>query len=259
MAHLKMISEQLDENVIGKLTYLPERLGMYISKNEKIITVNTGISSDMFNAICLKDYDISWQVARDMFHAEGLPFALGCGFGDKGEKCRNFLEKLGLKYDEIETGMFVDITQVDRRLNYGKLKITQVGDEHTLDDFIAVYKGIVSTDAEAIERFYTAAASCILEPESSLKLFVGYIAERPIATGALFLYAGVAGIWDITVLPNFRRRGIATDMVAHLLIQGLDVYKYNTAVLTASVAGEKVYRKMGFQKIKDFFIYNMVG
>ena len=40
MAHLKMISEQLDENVIGKLTYLPERLGMYISKNEKIYLVN---------------------------------------------------------------------------------------------------------------------------------------------------------------------------------------------------------------------------
>ncbi len=253
---MKTISEQLDENVIGKLTYLPERLEMNIFRNERVTAVNTGMSSDMFNAVCLKGVrDSDLQEICEIFGEQ--PFALVCGFDDNGEKCKDILAKSGFRHDEVEAGMFIDISTMNIQLNQSELKISQVTDERILSDFIAVYKEIVPADAEAIEQFYTAATPCILEPKSSLKLFVGYIAERPIVTGALFLRADVAGIWDITVSPNFRRRGFATNMVNHLLLTANRIYRCETAVLMASIAGEKVYRKMGFQKIKDFFICNV--
>ncbi|MCR5225125.1 MAG: GNAT family N-acetyltransferase [Alphaproteobacteria bacterium] len=253
---MKTISERLDENVIGKLTYLPKLLGMNMFRNERIMAVNTGVSSDMFNAVCLTDvYDSDLQEICKMFGEQY--FALVCGLGDNGEKCRDVLAKSGFQHNEVEVGMFIDIPTMDMQQNHRELKISPVTSVHTLSDFIAVYKEIVPADAEAIERFYTTAAPYILKSKSLLKLFVGYIAERPIATGALFLHADVAGIWDITVSPNFRRRGFATDMVDHLLLTANQVYKHKTAVLTASIAGEKVYRKMGFQKIKDFFICNV--
>ena len=253
------ISEQLDANVIGKLTYLPERLGMKVFEDERIVTVNTGIPSDMFNVVCLKEYDADWQTAQDMFDAAGLPFALQYGFGNNKEKREDFIEKSCVKSEEVESGMFMDISALSDVVHCAELEILQVTDSRTLRDFITVYKGIIPDDGAAIEQFYSAAAPFIINSDSALKLFVGYIAERPIATGALFLHADVAGIWDVTVLPNFRRRGIATDMVTRLLIQARDVYKYHTSVLTASDAGEKVYCKMGFQKIKEFYIRNVVG
>ncbi len=53
--------------------------------------------------------------------------------------------------------------------------------------------------------------------------------------------------------------GIATDMVSHVLFEARDKYDCNKGVLTASELGEKVYSKMGFQRIKDFYIFNVEG
>ena len=67
----------------------------------------------------------------------------------------------------------------------------------------------------------------------------------------------VAGIWDITTLPEFRKKGIGTDMTIHALEHAKNFYNCSVGVLTASKDGERVYRKIGFQKIKEFRIANV--
>ena len=254
---IKVISRQLDENIIGKLTYLPKLMKMEVSDREGILSVNTGISCDMFNVACMREACSDLQSTHSMFRANRLPFAWWIGFGNNRMKCKEAIQKLGIEDCEVETGMFVDIEKMSTTCDYDTLKILQVVDSRTLRDFITAYKELIPMDSEAIDLFYSTSKPFILDKDSKLKLFVGYVADRPVSTAALFLSSDVAGVWDVTVLPEFRRMGIATDMASHVLSEARDKHGCDMGVLTASELGEKVYSKMGFQKVKDFYIFNV--
>ncbi len=248
---------QLDANVIGKLTYLPQCMKMKISKQQDSILVNTGIPCDMFNVACLLDDSANLKSITDYFR--NLPFAWWVGFGNDSEKYKQKIEEFGLKNPEIESGMYADISKILEVPICEILRVSQVADIISLQDFIDVYEKIIPADKNSIEKLYLSAASFLFEKQSSIKLFVGYVDHQPVATGALFLYENIAGVWDVTTLPDFRNLGIATNMVRHALFFAHDVYNCKIGVLTATKSGEKVYRKIGFQKIKEFFIYNVFG
>ena len=252
---INQISDQLDANIIGKLTYLPSCMKMNVLQNKNAVLVNTEIPCDMFNVACLIDGNSDLKSISDSFN--NLPFAFWVGFENGGEKGKLKLEEFGLKNPEIESGMYADITKIPRVSNCEILRVSRVTDLISLKGFIEVYKKIVPADGNSIEKFYLSSAPFIFEKQSSLKLFIGYIDQQPVATGALFLHADVAGIWDVTTLPDFRNLGIATKMVRHMLLYAHDEHNYKIGVLTATTSGEKVYKKIGFQKIKEFFIFNL--
>lgn len=228
---------------------------MNVLQNNNSVLVNTEIPCDMFNVACLIDSNSDLKSISDSFN--NLPFAWWVGFGNGGEKCKLKLEEFGVKNPEIESGMCADVSKISRTLNCKILRISQVNDLISLRYFVSVYKKIIPADRNWIEKFYLSSASFILERQSSLKLFVGYVDQQPVATGALFLHADVAGVWDVTTLPDFRNLGIATETVRHMLFYAYDVHNCKIGVLTATKLGENVYRKIGFQKIKEFFIFGV--
>jgi ribosomal protein S18 acetylase RimI-like enzyme len=186
-----------------------------------------------------------------------MPFAWWIGFDDNYPQCKNDLEKLGFTCDEHESGMFAEIKKLSHEKKCNELQIHLVDDIKKLDDFIQIYCELMPHDANAIKIFFEKASEHILNPESSLKLFVGYFQDQPAATGALFMDENTAGVWDVTTLPQFRRRGIGTDMTLHALFYAFDNFGHRIGVLTASEDGEPVYRKIGFQKLKDFHVFNV--
>lgn len=262
---MKNISNQLDANILEKLTYLPRCMKMNVLQNKNSVLVNTGMPSDMFNVACLTDCGVDLESIAKSFRS--LPFAWWVGFEnvrfkndrEKFEKCKRKFEEFGLKNPENELGMYADIRKIERNSNCEILRIAQVADLISLRYFVEVYKKLLPADAEAIERFYLSASPFILENDSPLKLFVGNVDHQPVATGALFLHADVAGVWDVTTLPDFRNLGIATNMVRHALFYAHDTHGHRTGVLTATRSGEKVYSKLGFQKLKEFFVFNVLG
>lgn len=84
--------------------------------------------------------------------------------------------------------------------------------------------------------------------------FVSMLDGRPVGTLILFFGAGVAGIYDVGVLPDFRRRGIATAMSAEAC-RFARQQGYRAAVLTATSAGEPVYRNLGFAEVCRISVY----
>jgi ribosomal protein S18 acetylase RimI-like enzyme len=250
------ISKLLDENKIGKFTYLPSLMRMDVT-DDKVTVINSGIPSDMFNIVCRAKSKNALNSALQKFRDLKLPFAWWVGFDDDYSECKNDLEKLGFACDEHESGMFAEIEKLSRDRKCDELQISLVDDEKKLDDFVQIYQELIPHDAKAIGEFFERASEHILHPESSLKLFVGYFQDQPAATSSLFLNENTAGVWDVTTLPQFRRRGIGTDMTLQALFYAFDNFGHRIGVLTASKDGEPVYRKIGFQKVKDFYVVNM--
>jgi ribosomal protein S18 acetylase RimI-like enzyme len=254
---MKHISKLLDENMIGKFRYLPSLMSMDVSSCDGAVIINSGIFSDMFNIVCEIRNKKALQSAAEKFHSEKIPFACWIGFDNDYPECKNDLEEMGFVCDEHESGMFAEIEKLSREKKCAELQISPVDDSKKLNDFIQIYRELMPHDADAIKMFYERASEHILNPESSLKLFVGYFHNQPAATSALFMDENAAGVWDVTTLPQFRRRGIGTDMTLHALFHAFDNFGHRIGVLTASEDGEPVYRKIGFQKLKDFYIFNV--
>lgn len=84
--------------------------------------------------------------------------------------------------------------------------------------------------------------------------YIGLWNGKPIASATLFFLDGVAGIYNLAVLPEMRGKGIATAMVISLLLtaQSLDC---RIGILQSSMMMVNTYQRLGFQKLSEWKIY----
>jgi ribosomal protein S18 acetylase RimI-like enzyme len=92
------------------------------------------------------------------------------------------------------------------------------------------------------------------EPESPQWRYVGYLSGAPVATAELTIGGGVAGLYNITTLEAYRRRGIGTALTLRPLLEARD-HGLRTGVLQAAPAGVGVYRQIGFRAFGDITEY----
>ena len=84
--------------------------------------------------------------------------------------------------------------------------------------------------------------------------FAATVDGRMVGTALLLTTHDVAGIYVVTTMPEYRRRGIGTALTAAALEiareRGLRV-----GTLQASPLGEPVYRRMGFETVAEYRLY----
>jgi GNAT superfamily N-acetyltransferase len=78
--------------------------------------------------------------------------------------------------------------------------------------------------------------------------FSANIGERAVGEATLFAAAGVAGLYDVEVLKEFRRRGIGTALVQAALDKAREL-GFSVAVLGATDLGQGVYARLGFRQV----------
>ncbi|CAN5324467.1 hypothetical protein BH23CHL1_BH23CHL1_12050 [soil metagenome] len=81
-------------------------------------------------------------------------------------------------------------------------------------------------------------------------LYLGFIGDVPVAISALFLTAGIAGIYNVTTVVDVRRRGIGAAMTWCAIADGFNA-GCDLAYLQSSAMGFSGYERMGFRKVID--------
>ena len=167
---------------------------------------------------------------------------------------KKYLEAFGLNFSEsFATEMAADLrTLSEARVGTNHLKVVCVADQETLRKWIHIASiGFrVPVEFEATWYEFFAEAACTAPFRTYLALLDG----KPVATSQLFTSAGVAGIYNVTCLPEARRQGVGTAVVMAPLLEAREM-GYQVGILQASAMGYNVYRRIGFQDFGKLSLY----
>jgi GNAT superfamily N-acetyltransferase len=98
------------------------------------------------------------------------------------------------------------------------------------------------------EAFAELAVTIGLGSQSPFRHFLARVDGEPAATCSLFLGAGVAGIYDVSTLPELRNRGLGRQITGAAMREA-SARGYRMAILHSSALGAGVYRALGFQDV----------
>ncbi|OAI39907.1 hypothetical protein AYO38_06700 [bacterium SCGC AG-212-C10] len=118
-------------------------------------------------------------------------------------------------------------------------------------DFIATAAGGFGSGREVFEVFFE--GRDIGPPECAF--FVGYLSGARVASAAVTITNGVAGLQNIATLPVYRRRGIGEAMTRAALETGIAA-GCDVAALTATPRGYPLYRRMGFADAGSYMTWD---
>ena len=90
--------------------------------------------------------------------------------------------------------------------------------------------------------------------DPSVHYYLGWLADKPVATSLLFLSGGVAGIYNVATLPEFRHQGIGSAMTVAPLLQAR-TWGYRIGTLQSSPMGLHLYQRLGFREYCTFQVY----
>ena len=132
------------------------------------------------------------------------------------------------------------------------LEIVLVNDDKSLHQWIHVASvgfGVPSEMEEVWFEFFNYAACHI-----PFQTYLGLLDGKPVATSQLCNSAGVAGIYNVTCLPEARKRGIGSALVLRSLLDARKV-GMKIGVLQSSSMGYNAYRRLGFQNFGQLSVY----
>jgi GNAT superfamily N-acetyltransferase len=93
--------------------------------------------------------------------------------------------------------------------------------------------------------FYDAYARHGFGPEASSLHYIGYLGDQPVTSATLLLAGGIAGVYDVSTPPAWRRHGFGGAITAAAL-RAAWLRGYQSAWVWSSQMGQSVYRRLGF-------------
>ena len=164
------------------------------------------------------------------------------------------LEAQGLTFREsFATEMAVDLMCLPAKAQApNSLQIVPVENGATLRKWIHVASiGFgVSHDVENVWYDFFETVSW----ERPFYTYLAFLNGEPVGTSQLFTSAGVAGIYNVTCLPQARGQGIGAAITLAPLLDACEM-GYRVGVLQASSMGNKVYQRLGFEDFGKLSVY----
>lgn len=157
-------------------------------------------------------------------------------------------------FHEPSVGMAATIGRIDESTPMPMVRIARVSDAASLAEWSRVLCDSFGAPQSFGEAFAEMAHGVGFGRDSAFRHYLARAGNVPVATCSLFLGAGVAGIYDVSTLPEWRRRGIGAAITRFAMLDAFAAGS-RTAILHASALGAGMYRSLGFEDICDIGQY----
>ena len=209
----------------------------------------TGLPSLMANGVCrtrLSDDEApAWILkAKRLCQERGLPMMWLVGRQTPPVALGEMLVTHGFR-ERPQRSMALDLGQTPVEApDVPGLSITDATGDQGMRDFRLVCADFGADQATLdgyLQLLLAAGHGC----GKPIRHFVGYLEGRPVSCSSLACFDGVAGVWNVVTLEDYRGRGIGTALTIHACFAG-KARGYRYCVLSASRLGASVYRRIGF-------------
>ena len=155
--------------------------------------------------------------------------------------------------DAFATEMAVDLSQLpDDLLTHPGLRIVPVNDKYALQQWIHVASIGFRVDESFEKLWFDFFADAIFDRR--FQTYLALLDGKPVATSQLFLSEGVAGIYNVSCIPDARGQGIGSVVTLAPLLEARQ-RGYRIGILQASKEGYNAYRRLGFQDYGKLSVY----
>lgn len=155
------------------------------------------------------------------------------------------LRSLGFQHDDHTPGMAIDLAALPPQ-SPGRLTIQTVQGGVALADW-------VSTFVRGYELPQHMASPLLALVDSlgtglPFRYYLGSLDGTPVAASALFVGAGVAGIYNVATIPEARGQGFGSTLTLAPLYEARDM-GLRAGALQSSDIGYRVYERLGFRRL----------
>ena len=157
----------------------------------------------------------------------------------------NRLEQLGLKRNNQGEPVMVADLRMMPAIPKADVEIIQVSTEAELREWQHATGDGFGSGFEFAAIWGNTYLKKGLEPNNPFMHFTGYVNNKPVTSVSLLLAGGIAGIYDVSTIPAYRKRGLGRTITQHAMRIAAQ-RGYEIAYLRSSHEGFNVYRSLGF-------------
>jgi GNAT superfamily N-acetyltransferase len=245
----------LEANMVAFWTGYGRAPGAELYEGDDLVRVVTGVSEPLFNGVFrarLIPDAVDSAIATTLAHVAPRRVPMFWWFAPwtRPANLGTHLEQHGFIHAGDSPAMAVDLrTLPEEPPKIAGLVVAPVEDL----EMLRIWARVAAIGTEFPERFHEELVA--LEDGVGLRpredFYTRYIAYQDgvaVATSALLLHAGVAGIFAVATIPQARRRGLGTAITQAPLLEARR-RGYRVGTLQSSPMGFPVYGRLGFREV----------
>jgi len=228
--------------------------GALMRRADGISLIATGLPMMMFNLVLIEDETAHDEAVADAvatLRVRRHPFVvnLRVGTDDRFGPLMAGLGLVQLSEQPWIPGMAMYPISTDDGPSLAGHEIVEVGTGE-LDDHIRTTAAGLGLPQDVVSSFMTPAA--LEDPDQTL--YTGYTDGEPVSTGVGFRTGRTIGIYNISTVPEARRRGYGEAITRRIATDGARV-GCDVAILQSSDMGFPIYKRMGYQTVVEYMGY----
>ena len=125
----------------------------------------------------------------------------------------------------------------------------------SLKEITKLNEALIWEDNYPMSFGYRISKEIVLAANNSIKFYLVSYNDEIIGTAIMYFTGKIAGIHGVGVIPSYRRKGFAEEIMKVLLNDALE-YGADYSTLQASSMGKGIYERLGYSE--DFLISNYI-
>ena len=250
----------LESNMIAFWSAYGRANGNTLCATTSVVWFYTGIQVSLFNGVLsaqlkLDGVKATFDSLQAKIDEHGAPALWWIGPQSKPDNLGLLLEQYGLQPAWELPGMAINLALVDNEpetiANFTIQRVSNAEMQMLWARIVAAGSGFPDVAIDAVVRLEAA----LSDPQYRAQhRYIGLLNGTPVATSALVLDSGVAGIYAVATIPEARRKGIGRIMTVMPLLDARQI-GYRVGVLQASSIGYPIYATIGFREVCKYRLY----
>ncbi len=250
----EQIIEALQEN-LNRVILMQESDLLKVTHTEKTIRTSSPVPFPLANFIVYLNVNNTEHVAdiiADYSHDMAIWFLLPPSTRDIAEIALIDHGFTRIEERPVLAGMLKDVIP-----DASPIQVVQAKSKQQAEDWISVQSMANDGFPEDVIEIYRGIQKNSLYEGKETFYYVAYDQEQPVGCAILHLAGGVAGFYQLAVIPDARRKGVATALARHRIQDALK-HGYHIGGMMVTEMGHGVHSKIGFQEVCKVHMYMKV-